>query len=69
MTWVCGDKDLVYKRMLQEKRSLHHKYAAYHKWTRLWLETGSIDAVNAFKNPSIIPLRLRNRWHNCTHKV
>ena len=43
------------------------EYAAHHKWTPLWLETDSTSAVNAFKNPSIIPLRLRNRWHNCTH--
>jgi len=43
------------------------EYVAHHNWTRLWLETDSTGAVNAFKNPSLIPLRLHNHWHNCTH--
>jgi len=41
------------------------EYAASHNGYRLWLETDSSTAVQAFHNHSIIPLRLRNRWHNC----
>jgi len=41
------------------------EYAASHNWYRLWLESDSSTAVQAFHNHSIIPLRLRNRWHNC----
>jgi hypothetical protein len=41
------------------------EYAARNNWTRLWLESDPSSAVQAFKNPYIIPIRLRNRWHNC----
>lgn len=34
---------------------------------RVWLESDSKGVVNAFYNPSLIPLRFRNPWHNCTH--
>ena len=43
------------------------EYAAQHQWSRLWIESDSTSAVSAFKNPSVIPFGLRNRWHNCTH--
>ena len=41
------------------------EFAALYNWPRVWLESDSASAVQAFKNPSSIPLRLRNRWHNC----
>jgi len=41
------------------------EFAASHNWSRLWLESDSSTAVQAFHNHSIIPLKLRNRWHNC----
>lgn len=41
------------------------EFAARINWTRLWLEGDSSSAVNAFKNRSLIPIRLQNRWHNC----
>jgi hypothetical protein len=41
------------------------EFAAFYNWSRLWLESDSSSVVQAFKNPSINPLRLRNRWHNC----
>jgi len=41
------------------------EFAAQNNWTRLWLESDSSSAVNAFKNHSLIPIRLRNRWNNC----
>ena len=41
------------------------EFASLYNWPRVWLESDSSSAVQAFKNPSIIPLRLRNRWHNC----
>jgi ribonuclease HI len=41
------------------------EYAASHNWYRLWLESDSSSAVLSFKNQSAIPIRLRNRWHNC----
>jgi len=41
------------------------EYAASHNWYRLWLESDYSTAVQAFHNHSIIPLQLRNRWHNC----
>lgn len=41
------------------------EYAARHNWSRLWIESDSSYAVHAFKNHSAIPMRFRNRWHNC----
>lgn len=41
------------------------EYAASHNWSRLWLESDSSTAIQAFKDHSIIPLCLRNRWYNC----
>jgi hypothetical protein len=43
------------------------EYAATHNWSRLWLESDSSSAVQAFKNHSTIPLSLQNRWNNCMH--
>ena len=39
--------------------------AAANSWDRLWLECDSSSVVDAFKNHSLIPVHLRNRWHNC----
>lgn len=41
------------------------EFAVCNHWPRLWLECDSSSVVHAFKNVSIIPIRLRNRWHNC----
>lgn len=36
-----------------------------HNWHALWLEIDSTLLVDAFKNPSMIPWDLRNKWDNC----
>ena len=41
------------------------EFAARNHWNRLWLECDSSSVVHAFKNNIIIPIRLRNRRHNC----
>ena len=41
------------------------EFAVSNHWNRLWLECNSSSAVHTFKNPTLIPIRLRNRWHNC----
>jgi len=41
------------------------EFAAKHNWNRLWFECDSSSVVDTFKNPDVIPIRLRNRWHNC----
>jgi ribonuclease HI len=38
-------------------------------WRQLWIESDSKLAVSAFKNSSIIPWQLKNRWLNCMCKV
>ena len=45
--------------------SLALEYAARFNWCWLWLQSDYTSAVFAFKNPSLIPFRLRNRWYNC----
>jgi ribonuclease HI len=39
--------------------------AKHHNWNNLWLETDSSLAVLAFKNSSMVPWVIRNRWDNC----
>jgi len=38
--------------------------AAQHNWSSLWLECDYELVVNAFKNQSLVPWSLRNRWKN-----
>ena len=35
------------------------------QWKNLWLEADSELVVKAFKNPYLVPWRLKNRWMNC----
>lgn len=44
---------------------LAHQY----QWRSLWLESDSTLVVKAFKNQSLIPWKLRNRWDNCMLKT
>lgn len=39
--------------------------AHQYQWKNLWLESDSSLVVNAFKNSSLVPRKLRNRWTNC----
>ena len=39
---------------------LAHSY----NWKNLWVEANSKLVGDAFKNPSLVPWRLRNRWRN-----
>ena len=41
------------------------EFAALNNWNRLWLDSDSSSAVQAFTNPTIIPFHLQNQWHNC----
>jgi ribonuclease HI len=38
-------------------------------WSHLWIESDSKLAILAFKNTSIIPWQLKNRWSNCMIKI
>jgi len=40
------------------------EFAAHHGWTNIWLESDSSIALVVFKSPSLVPIMLRNRWHN-----
>lgn len=40
------------------------EFAAHHGWSNLWLESDSSSALLVFKNVSLVPIHLRNRWHN-----
>ena len=44
--------------------SLALEYAAQHGWTNIWLESDSSSTLQVFKNISLVPILLRNRWHN-----
>ncbi|XP_024632810.1 uncharacterized protein [Medicago truncatula] len=41
------------------------EFAAKYNWVNLWVESDSSTTVLAFKNSTLIPVHLRNRWHNC----
>lgn len=40
------------------------EFAACKGWRHLWLESDSTSALLIFSNPLLVPIRLRNRWHN-----
>lgn len=40
------------------------EHAALHGWYNIWLESDASSALMVFKNPSLVPILLRNRWHN-----
>jgi hypothetical protein len=37
---------------------------ALNGWRNIWLEIDSTSALMSFKKDSLIPISLRNRWHN-----
>ena len=39
--------------------------ASQRRMLNLWIETDSTLVVMAFKNATLIPCNLRNRWYNC----
>jgi len=39
--------------------------AAKHNWRYIWIEGNSTSALLVFSKPSLVPIRWRNRWHNC----
>jgi len=43
--------------------------AHQNNWRDLWLELDSILVVNAFKNNSDVPWKIKNRWNNCIIKT
>lgn len=43
---------------------------AFHRsWSNLWIESDSSLVVMAFKNDSMIPCNIRNRWKNCVRML
>lgn len=40
------------------------EFAAQNGWYNLWLESDSSSALAALKNHALVPIMLRNRWHN-----
>jgi len=40
------------------------EFAAQHGWSNIWLENDSTSALQVFHNVLLVPILLRNRWHN-----
>jgi len=40
------------------------EFAAQNGWRHIWLESDSSGALQIFKNAALVPVVLRNRWHN-----
>ena len=40
------------------------EYVALNGWRNIWLESDSTSALLSFKNDSLVPISLQNRWHN-----
>ena len=40
------------------------EYAARHGWRNIWWESDSTSALRIFSNTLLVPMLLRNRWHN-----
>jgi ribonuclease HI len=44
------------------------EYAAHNGWRNIWLESDSTSALSIFKNRLLVPVMLRNRWHNACNQ-
>jgi len=42
------------------------EYAAQKGWRNIWLESDSTSALLIFSQPSLVPIMLRNIWHNAS---
>ena len=40
------------------------EFAARNGWRNIWLESDSTSALLIFSNSALVPILLRNRWHN-----
>jgi hypothetical protein len=40
------------------------EFASRKGWTHIWLESDSTSALLIFMNSLLVPILLRNRWHN-----
>jgi hypothetical protein len=40
------------------------EFAARKGWRNIWLESDSTSALLIFSNSLLVPIMLRNRWHN-----
>jgi len=40
------------------------EFAAQNGWRNIWLESNSTSALMIFSNSLLVPIMLRNRWHN-----
>jgi len=46
------------------------EYAAQHGWTNVWLKSDTTNTLLVFKNRSLVPVLLCNRWHNaCNQEI
>jgi ribonuclease HI len=58
-----GIQNAFYAELVGAMKAI--ELAVAHDWHNLWLETDSKLVVLAFKNASIVPWQLSNRWSNC----
>ena len=68
IAFVCniGAASVFHSEVLAFILAMEH--AANHGWRNVWSESDSSSAILIFSNPSLVPLLLRNRWHN-THSL
>jgi ribonuclease HI len=58
-----GKNSAYFAELLGAIRAIEIAYQ--NNWNNLWLETDSELVVKAFKNHTLIPWPLKNRWLNC----
>jgi hypothetical protein len=44
------------------------EYVAHNGWMNVWLESDSTSALMVFKNWALVPVLLRNHWHNACNQ-
>lgn len=44
------------------------EFAAQNGWSHIWLESESTSALMVFHNIFLVPILMRNRWHNARHR-
>lgn len=43
------------------------EHAHAHGWSNLWLELDLKLVILAFRKPSVVPWKIRNKWDKCMH--
>ncbi|XP_024632809.1 uncharacterized protein [Medicago truncatula] len=62
LCYNIGEASVYHSEVLAIILSMEH--TSFHGWRNIWLESDSSSALLIISNSSLVPIMLRNRWHN-----